>query len=160
MEEVRQRLGGEVERTQLQLLVSDSGSADQFFHQDNARRGMTVLVPLVDVPLARGPTQLIPGTHGLTLGEGGAAAPVAEAVAAASAVAVLPAVAPELAVGDVLLCDARTLHRGLANRDDTARPVLVFRYDDPKHRPPGHTLVSTLAFRVLGRALLWLGDSR
>merc|ERR1711871_1504914 len=53
-------------RTQLQLLLSSQKSVDQFWHQDNARRGITVLVPMVDVSTVLGPTELLPGTHMLT----------------------------------------------------------------------------------------------
>lgn len=53
-------------RTQMQLLVSVANSESQFFHQDNARRGITVLLPLVDVSTELGPTELLPGTR-LTL---------------------------------------------------------------------------------------------
>ena len=48
-------------RSDLQLLVSLPQSKDQFFHQDNRRQGLTVLIPLVDVTLDNGPTQLLPG---------------------------------------------------------------------------------------------------
>ena len=59
-------------RTQMQVLYSlaSPGSEDQFFHQDNRRRGLTVLVPLVDVPSELGPTQFLLGTHRLTQGKG------------------------------------------------------------------------------------------
>lgn len=36
-------MGGPTSRTDLQLLVSQPGSAHQFFHQDNSQRALTVV---------------------------------------------------------------------------------------------------------------------
>jgi ectoine hydroxylase-related dioxygenase (phytanoyl-CoA dioxygenase family) len=155
-------------RTQFQLLRSEPGpgGADQGFHQDNSRRGLTVLVPLCDVPVERGPTQLLLGSHALTgaggggrwrRGAGGGAGLVTEAFDNLGAV--LPRAslhAPALRKGDVLVYDSRVLHRGLENRDSEARPCLVFRYDEEGCAPPGHGPLSTVVFRQIGNALALL----
>ena len=49
---------GSYYRSECQLMHTAPGAAAQFFHQDNRRRGLTVIVPLVDVYPALGPTQV------------------------------------------------------------------------------------------------------
>ena len=51
------------ERSDTQLLLSLPGSASQIFHQDNSKPGLTVLLPLVDMTLDNGPTQVASGQH-------------------------------------------------------------------------------------------------
>ncbi|GMI35969.1 hypothetical protein TeGR_g1520 [Tetraparma gracilis] len=143
-------------RTQLQLLRSEPSpsSRAQRFHQDNTRRGLTFLVPLVDVPLRRGPTELLLGSHELTCASRGSAAALRELPGSLPRVArASDRRAPPLRAGDVLVYDCRVLHRGLANRDKVARPVLVLRFDEEGWGPPGHGVLSTLVFAGLGRAL-------
>lgn len=67
-------------------------------------------------------------------------------------------VAPELNRGDLLIYDSRTLHRGLGNVGDGARPVLIYRYDTQDTHPKDtHGLLSTLVFRHIGNALRSFG---
>jgi hypothetical protein len=48
-----------------------------------------------------------------------------------------------------LVYDSRTLHRGLANTSNEARPVLILRYDREATPPPGVRLSGTVLIRVL-----------
>ena len=50
--------GNSFYRSECQLIHTAAGAAAQFFHQDNRRRGLTVIVPLVDIYPALGPTQV------------------------------------------------------------------------------------------------------
>ena len=45
--------------TQLQLLISDPASEDQFFHVDNTACGLTFVIALDDIEMAKGPTELL-----------------------------------------------------------------------------------------------------
>ena len=62
---MRRRGGRRYYLSQLQLLDSRPGSENQIFHVDNARRGITILIPLVDVGMGNGPTELYPRSHRL-----------------------------------------------------------------------------------------------
>jgi hypothetical protein len=53
-------------RSELQLLQAQPLARAQFFHQDNARRGLTIVVPLIDIIHELGPTELLSGSHRLT----------------------------------------------------------------------------------------------
>jgi len=145
------------QRTDIQFLVSLPQSRDQFYHQDNRRQGLTLLVPLVDVTLDNGPTQLVPGSHHLTAGPGDQVTHtdchILECVQRVQGTirACVPA-------GTAVIYDSRTLHRGLANDDCQSRPVLVFRYDYKDTPAPGHTVTSTNIFRVLGRVFCLVGE--
>ena len=45
--------------TQLQLLVSNPGSENQFFHVDNTACGLTFVIALDDISMDKGPTELL-----------------------------------------------------------------------------------------------------
>lgn len=127
-------------------------------HQDNSRRGLTILVPLVNVPRVRGPTELLPGTHLLTSAEAPPGSPVAEAwenrkIVKDAMKGLCGRVSPELILGDAIVYDSRLLHRGLANEDIEPRPGLVYQFNIEGCPPPGHGMWSTMVFRLLGRAL-------
>jgi len=131
----------------LQLLFSLPNSGDQIFHQDNSHPGLTVLVPLVDMNLENGPTQLLPRSHlDVSLGD-----------RLKDSSAALPACVP---AGTALIYDSRTIHRGLANPSKVSRPVLVYRYDYPATPPPGHTPLSTLLYSFLGALLCAIGEAK
>ena len=136
-----------IQRSDLQLLFSLPNSGDQIFHQDNSQPGLTVLVPLVDMNLENGPTQLLPRSH-LDVG-------LADRLKDSSAA--LPACVP---AGTALIYDSRTIHRGLANPSKASRPVLVFRYDYPTTPPPGHTPISTILYSCLGAVLCAIGEAK
>ncbi|KAL7542698.1 hypothetical protein ACHAXR_012003, partial [Thalassiosira sp. AJA248-18] len=105
----------------LSLVVATPGCPTQSWHADGGHTSLTrhekchvfnVFLPLVDVPLVAGPTELRPGTHYYTRN-------LAPMMLAAKARKTLrPAVAPEMRMGDVLLFDYRILHRGRANMND------------------------------------------
>ena len=61
--------------------------------------------------------------------------------------------APVLKAGDVMIYDARTLHRGLCNRSDRERPILVFRYDHAASVAPGQSRAHSVAIAALGSAI-------
>ncbi len=170
--------------SELQLVVSEPGSADQPWHADNASGGLTVIVPLADQTAAMGPTQVIPGSHALhpsawpsqrhSAGSATAATASASGDAAApwwprqlfgSAVSLLLGLDPApdsplarmrapveepLRAGDVLICDARTLHRGPGNRSRSPRRILVLRYDLMGSPPPGQSQPHSSAIATLG----------
>merc|ERR1712216_194436 len=71
-------MSGQVFQSEMQLLFSLPGSATQMWHSDNAHGGITVIIPLVDVTIALGPTQLMPGTQHLSrIGETSRRGPMA-----------------------------------------------------------------------------------
>jgi len=136
-----------IQRSDLQLLFSLPNSGDQIFHQDNSQPGLTVLVPLVDMNLENGPTQLLPRSHlDVSLGD-----------RLKDSSAALPACVP---AGTALIYDSRTIHRGLANPSKASRPVLVYRYDYPATPPPGHTPLSTILYSCLGAVLCAIGEAK
>ena len=51
--------------TQLQLLVSNPGSENQFFHVDNTACGLTFVIALDDIPMDKGPTELLHESYSL-----------------------------------------------------------------------------------------------
>ena len=136
-----------IQRSDLQLLFSLPDSGDQIFHQDNSHPGLTVLVPLVDMTLENGPTQLLPRSH-LDVG-------LTDRLRDSSAA--LPACVP---AGTAVIYDSRTIHRGLANPSTRSRPVLVYRYDYPATPPPGHTPLSTFLYSCLGALLCAVGEAK
>lgn len=145
-------------RSDSQLLFSLPQSKDQFFHQDNRRQGLTVLIPLVNVTLDNGPTQLLPKSHRLTAGVG---EPVnyMDCSIISSMLEVEGSMRGCVPAGAAVIYDSRTLHRGLANTDVShSRPVLVFRYDYEDTPPPGHTVTSTIGFRLLANILCAVGE--
>jgi len=146
------------ERTDVQLLVSLPGSKDQFFHQDNRRQGLTILIPLVNVIVENGPTQLLPRSHNLTAGAGEEVTSM-DCSIMSTMVQVQSSIRACIPAGSAVVYDSRTLHRGLANTDlSQSRPALVFRYDYGNTLPPGHTVMSTILFRVLGNILCVVGE--
>jgi len=145
-------------RTDVQLLVSLPGSQDQFFHQDNRRQGLTILIPLVNVIIENGPTQLLPRSHNLTAGAGEEVTSM-DCSIMSTMVQVQSSIRACIPAGSAVVYDSRTLHRGLANTDlNQSRPALVFRYDYENTLPPGHTVISTILFRVLGNILCVVGE--
>lgn len=145
-------------RSDLQLLVSLPQSKDQFFHQDNRRQGLTVLIPLVEVTLDIGPTQLLPRSHHLTAGTGEQITSM-DCSIMSGLLKVEGSIRACVPAGSAVIYDSRTLHRGLANKEvDLSRPVLVFRYDYDSTPPPGHTATSTILFRLLGIILCAVGE--
>lgn len=136
--------------SEVQLLVAVPTAVDQFWHVDNAARGVTLVVPLTPVQEDLGPEMFLPGSHHffdtmLSLWQRarrcGASLLQSDGVAVAT-----------MAAGDAVLYDARTLHRCASNRRyDRTRIALVFRYDT--ERPPGVGAVGTQLVAWGGNAL-------
>ena len=105
----------------LSLLVATPGCPTQSWHADGGHTSLTkhepchvfnVFIPLVDVPLSMGPTELRPGTHYHTRN-------LTSMMLLAKARKTLRSpVTPELQMGDALLFDYRILHRGRAKMSD------------------------------------------
>jgi len=108
----------------LSLLVATPGCPTQSWHADGGHTSLTkheqchvfnVFIPLVDVPLSMGTTELRPGTHYHTRN-------LASMMLVAKARKTLRSpVTPELKMGDALLFDYRILHRGRANMSDVTQ---------------------------------------
>jgi hypothetical protein len=118
----------------LSLVISTPGSPEQSCHADGPHSNlqkhlpchvMNIFVPLHDLTLAMGPTELRPGTHYHTRN----LAPMM--LAAACRKTLRRAVAPILATGDVLIFDYRVLHRGGANKTMQNRSFLVLTVAKP-----------------------------
>jgi len=105
----------------LSLLVATPGCPTQSWHADGGHTSLTkhepchvfnVFIPLVDVPLSMGPTELRPGTHYHTRNL------TAMMLLAKARKTLRQPVTPELQLGDALMFDYRILHRGRANMSD------------------------------------------
>lgn len=105
----------------LSLLISTPGSPTQSWHADGGHTSLTthepchvfnVFIPLIDVPMLMGPTELRPGSQVYTrdLGRMMLLAKVKKRLR--------EPVVPELKRGDALVFDYRILHRGRANLSD------------------------------------------
>jgi len=127
--------------SEMQVVVTDPLSVDQFWHRDNITPGLTVIIPLTPVPHAIGLTNMLPYSHrnGLNSIVGETATP--------------------LRIGDALMYDARILHRGTKNETyNRTRVAVVFRFDfEP---PPGQGFTMTAINAMLGRILSGLGKIR
>lgn len=136
--------------SEVQLLVTEPGAMEQFWHMDNASRGLTLFVPLTPVPIDVGPTLVIPGSHHLSVE---ADSMVSRAQKCASSMLCCDGTpAGTMDAGDALIYDARTFHRCIANRSfEHTRIALVFRYDF--ERPPGYGATGTLLVSWAGNAL-------
>jgi hypothetical protein len=96
---------------------------------------LNVFIPLVDVPLEKGPTEFKPNTQEFTKDT------FRQMVGARARGELPPNQTPTLKVGDALLFDYRVLHRGRANVSAEPRPVMVLTYsnewfDDIYNFPP------------------------
>jgi Phytanoyl-CoA dioxygenase (PhyH) len=118
--------------TTLQIVDSLPGSATQIWHADNAEKGITVIIPLIDLTDCNGPTELIAGSHNLLCKR----TKTAEKGGDDSVWSKLSVVKPLLSAGDGLVVDARVLHRGGANMSETSRAILVIRFDNKNTQPP------------------------
>ena len=126
-------------RSEMQILNAVPGSKDQTWHSDNQKRGLSIIVPLVDFSAENGATQMIVGSHKrfeswpLVVQEG------AQVVQAP--------------VGSIAAYDSRTYHRGLGNLTAEGRPALIFCYDRTSSPPPGCGTLGSIAHANLAHAL-------
>ena len=102
---------------------------------------VTVFVPLYAARPDLGPTQFMTGTSSLTLQLPNAEVadqyppePVVAQLARAAGGGGGEGVTMECEVGDVVVMDGRTLHRGLANRSRDIRPLCYFSFCPPWYR--------------------------
>ena len=144
-------------------------SLDQAWHKDNQRRGLTIIVPLVDFTPENGPTQVkhegmntdfiscsskMPALH-LTQVLVSSHDKDWRSVAQAGGAKVV--LAP---VGAIAAYDSRTFHRGLGNRSKSGRPAIILCYDRIETPPPGHSSPYTSildSYRAAGLSLLSAG---
>mmetsp|Transcript_17376 Transcript_17376/g.34864 ORF Transcript_17376/g.34864 Transcript_17376/m.34864 type:complete len:302 (+) Transcript_17376:265-1170(+) len=114
------------------IVTATPGSANQGWHADGGHINLqshepchcfNVFIPLVDVSLPLGPTELRPGSHKITRN-------LAPMMLAAKARGTLrKPVMPLLRAGDALIFDYRVLHRGRANiTKESDRPILVMTF--------------------------------
>ena len=112
--------------SEAQLIVTDPLATTQFWHANNTRSGITVMVPLVDIGVDLGTDSFFPGSHkavGRSLG-------VLKNLGYAfhQAIAYRGPVNAPLGVNDILITDARLVKRGLPNTSfQSAGVFVVFR---------------------------------
>lgn len=116
------------------LVISYPGSPDQSWHADGGHVNvdehlpchcLNVFIPLMDITMEMGPTELRPGTHYHTRNL------VPMMLAARARKKLRAPVAPLLDLGDALLFDYRILHRGKANLSEKDRAILVLTVAKP-----------------------------
>jgi ectoine hydroxylase-related dioxygenase (phytanoyl-CoA dioxygenase family) len=135
--------------SELQMLVTEPCAVDQFWHMDNASPGLTLYVPLTDVPENLGPMLFLPGSHHLLTSDG-LATRVQRFLG--SFLSSNGLVVGKLAAGDALIHNSAIFHRGSRNRCyDRSCVALVFRYDF--ERPPGIGAFTAQLVSFLGSAL-------
>jgi ectoine hydroxylase-related dioxygenase (phytanoyl-CoA dioxygenase family) len=154
-------------QSESQLLVSAPQAVDQIWHTDNTRPGLTVVIPLVDVSAANGPTEVIVNSHRLV--EAAAEGRWSDLCSAlwgqraggmVSQEAAFKAVLPSVPAGSAVVFDSRSIHRGRGNLTDCSRPILVFRYDYVDTPPPDAGFdVATYATRFGGSLVKALGNA-
>ena len=131
---------------------STPGSQNQVWHSDCADASLTFVIPLSNQSPACGPTQIISHSHNhsfigiffrhlLSGKQKDSSDPSVEA--------------PLLSLGDMLVMDSRLLHRGLGNRSDRSRPILVLRFDRISHPPPGMGTLGAWLRHAAGHVLYW-----
>jgi hypothetical protein len=104
------------------VLVSRPGASAQHYHRDGSMPGIVnAFMPLVDVDLQHGPTELRTGYASLPDGEW----------TLPDLFSTPTPVAPTLRKGQLLLFEYRVEHRGLANTSDIPRPVAYRVYAGP-----------------------------
>ena len=131
-------LGDDAKLAYMGLVSSGPGSVVQPWHADGVplfpgsndlpAHALNCFAPIVNVSRRMGPTEFVPASH--------KPGPVARALEAALQRGREPAdvFSPELSVGDVLVYDQRTVHRGVPNRTTTERPILYLLFARPWFR--------------------------
>ena len=146
--------------SQLQFVDAMPGCTSQFWHVDNTKRGLTILLPLVETTEGNGPTELFPASHLIWKGSAvdGPAASAGSALGGMLS-GMMSAASPQdrgpvratVGAGAAIIYDSRTMHRGRANVTGQRRPALVLRYDLLATPPPGIGVAGTTAVRVAGQ---------
>jgi hypothetical protein len=152
--------------TQLQLLTSHPGSIDQFFHVDNTACGLTFVIALDDIFVEKGPTELLYKSYLLHTSTGDFNFSKSKLLLPSStkfnttdendkATSKLlhSSIYATMKRGEIFVFDSRTLHRGLGNVSSESRPVIIIRYDNIKHLPPGSGILRTMLLKHLATFL-------
>jgi len=162
-------LGEDAEHSFSGVVFSEPGSPAQEWHIDSPHldpqhrraHALNALIPLHDIPLEMGPTEIARGSHVLTnhlrnpalehdkLVYQNTGTSPAVIVQDAEAEPPEPWVCP-LGAGSCLLFDDRIMHRGLANRSDRPRYVAYFSYRESGYSENTHFEAQRSVFEALG----------
>ena len=143
-------------QTELQLLIASPSSINQPFHYDNTHKGLSVIVPLVNIHADNGTTEILAGSHIhiQKVVDGDFSSVFEDLNPFSSSKDRTISIQPLVAAGSAIIFDSRTIHRGKSNTSSSQRPVLVFRYDCVETPPPRAKLSSlVIGTQVLGRIL-------
>jgi len=120
--------------SETQILVAEPSAQKQFWHMDNSAPGLTLFIPLTDIPSDAGPTVFLPGTHHFFDREIGYITRAKRFCR--SFLVSCGTIEGAVSAGDAILYDSRVIHYSSANRRlDRCCVAVVFRYDF--ERPPG-----------------------
>jgi len=120
--------------SETQILVAEPSAQKQLWHMDNRAPGLTLYIPLTDVPSDTGPTVFLPGTHHFFDRESGYITRAKRFCR--SFLVSCGTIEGALSAGDAILYDSRVIHHSSENcRLDRCCVAVVFRYD--VERPPG-----------------------
>ena len=103
---------------QIVTAVGSSSAKDQPWHRDNYSPSLSLFIPLGPVNASNGATEVIHGSHGDDFSNWS------------------KKTQPEMELGDVMILDGRSIHRGRANYSDGIRQILVVRYDTVGNKVP------------------------
>lgn len=133
--------GGDVVMPELASDTALPGAEHQLIHRDARQRSndltdldpsqpfqFAVNFPLVEITREKAPLEIVPGTHAITDEE--ARELVKSGEAERRLVPLL------MQVGDVMVRDVRTLHRGSPNTPGAPRPMIVVGYNRRLHQRP------------------------
>lgn len=141
--------------SEIQLVVTEPGAMEQFWHVDNIAPGLTLVVPLTPVPEDMGPNLFMTGSHQFFAQESNVLQRLQSC--ASSLLRSNGAAVATMEAGDALLYDSRVVHRGNLNRRyDRSGVSLIFRYDID--RPPGYGPVGTILISYAGSVLAGFVD--
>ena len=150
-------LGADAEHAFSGVVYSDPGSPAQCWHIDSPHldaahrpaHALNVMIPLHDIPLTMGPTELARGSHRLTNHLRNPAlisdqlvyqhpTTMPTQLVANTGEPVPEPVASALAAGACLIFDDRILHRGLGNNSRSRRSIVYFSYRQAGYRENTH----------------------
>lgn len=122
-------IGPKVIIGEMGAIISHPGSKPQYEHRDSTflyggipdeinlpPHSLNIIIPLMDVPFERGPTEYWRGSHRRP---------------DSPAVKMNPPQRMPLKAGTVFMLDGRLLHRGGANNSDVVRPAVYIDYQRP-----------------------------
>lgn len=86
---------------------------------------LVVNIPVVDMSVENGSTEIWPGTHRFALPKGAAQGITVPEAFLEQRRQVVPPIQPTVACGSVIIRDVRMWHAGMPNRTDTPRPMIA-----------------------------------